>query len=179
MTELLRIVTLSTRNIARSVMLGHMVTTLADAEGVDWHVRTAGTHVSNGATMIGHARDALRGLDDLGEHHFGAHRSHQLTDDDVDWADIVVAVEADHVRFVRDRFNGAAKTVQLHQFVRFAPLDATFDEQLDVVTHLEPSAEYDIADPSGGSQVDYDVCARDLWELAQVFALLVTGTELD
>jgi protein-tyrosine-phosphatase len=33
----------------------------------------------------------------------------------------------------------------------------------------------DVADPAGGDQAVYDACARQLWELAQVFALLVEG----
>ena len=78
----LNIVTLCTGNVARSVMLGYMLTTIADAAGVDWHVRTAGTHVTEGSAMSGRTRDALRHIEGLGDHRYGAHRSHQLDVDD-------------------------------------------------------------------------------------------------
>jgi protein-tyrosine-phosphatase len=170
----LKIVTLCTGNVARSVMLGYMLSALCEASGEDWQVRTAGTHVIEGSSMSGRTRDALLGVDELGSLHFGAHRSHQLTAADVSWADVILASEADHVHFVRRNFdNHADKTVQLAQFVRSAPLDGPIEHQLAVVASLTPSPEYDIVDPAGGDQRDYDRCAQQLWELSQVFALLV------
>jgi protein-tyrosine phosphatase len=175
MSASLKIVTLCTGNVARSVMLGYMLTTLAEAYGEDWSVRSAGTHVTEGSAMSSRTRDALMRIDELGERHYGAHRSHQLVAEDVAWADIVVATEADHVSFVRRNFAQlAAKAVQLHQFVRYAPLDAAFDEQLAQVASMEPESRFDVADPAGGDQDVYDECAAQLWELAQAFALLVT-----
>jgi protein-tyrosine-phosphatase len=180
MSDSIKIVTLCTGNVARSVMLGYMLSMIAEATGVDWQVRTAGTHVTEGSAMSGRTRDALRAIDELGEHHYGAHRSHQITADDVAWADVVLASEADHVNFVRANFPGhARKAVQLHRFVRSAPLDAPLDEQLVVVASLEPSVQFDIADPAGGDQAAYDACAQQLWEMAQVFALLVGESEFD
>jgi protein-tyrosine-phosphatase len=179
MSDSLKIVTLCTGNVARSVMLGYMLSTIAEATGVDWHVRTAGTHVTEGSAMSSRTRDALRAIDELGEHHYGAHRSHQLTADDLAWADVVLASEADHVHFVRANFAvHAHKAVQLHQFVRSAPLDDPLGVQLVAVASLEPSVQFDVADPAGGDQAAYDTCARQLWEMAQVFALLV-GSEFD
>lgn len=174
-SDSLKIVTLCTGNVARSVMLGYMITTLAEAYGEDWSVRSAGTHVSEGSAMSSRTREALMRIDELGEHHYGAHRSRQLADEDAAWADVIIATEADHVSFVRRSFaEHAAKTVQLHQFVRFAPLDATFEEQLAQVSAMEPESRFDVADPAGGDQSVYDACARQLWELAQAFALLVS-----
>jgi protein-tyrosine-phosphatase len=173
-----KIVTLCTGNVARSVMLGYMLTTLGEAQGADWALRTAGTHVIEGLAMSGRTRDALLGIDELGEHHYNAHRSHQVDEDDLAWADVVLASEADHVRYVRAAFpEHAEKVVQLARFVRDAPLDVTFDEQVRVVSACEPDEEFDVADPSGGDQAVYDECAQYLWELAQVFAVLVSGTD--
>lgn len=170
----LKIVTLCTGNVSRSVMLGYMLTALAEVSGEDWQVRTAGTHVIEGSSMSGRTRDALLKIDDLGPLRLGAHRSHQLTSDDVAWADVILASEADHVHFVQRNFDAHAnKTVQLGQFVRSAPLDDPIDIQLAVVSSLELSKEFDIADPAGGDQQDYDACAQQLWELSQVFALLM------
>ncbi len=180
MSDSLHIVTLCTGNVARSVMLGFMLTTLADSSGADWEIRTAGTHVAEGMAMSGRTRDALMAIEGIGEHRYGAHRSHQLDVDDVAWADIVLASEADHVRYVRERFAGhGAKVVRLHQFVRDAPLDATFAIQLAAVAALELDPALDIADPAGGDQALYNACARQLWELAQAFSVLVTESELD
>ena len=170
----MNVVTLCTGNVARSVMLGYMLTTLAEATGEDWHVRTAGTHVIEGSAMSGRTRDALRRIDELRGHHFSAHRSHQLTDADVDWADVILASEADHVNFVRANFpDGADRAVQLHQFVRRAPLEGSFDVKLVAVIALGPSTSFDVTDPAGGDQAVYDECARQLWQMAEVFATLV------
>jgi protein-tyrosine-phosphatase len=175
----LNILTLCTGNVARSVMLGYMLTTLATASGEDWRVRSAGTHVIEGSAMSGRTRNALMAIDELEGHHYNAHRSHQLSDEDVAWADVILASEAAHVLFVRRHFAASAvKTVQLHQFVRFAPLDAPLSGQLDVIGAIEPSVQFDVADPAGGDQLVYDQCALQLWELAQVFAMLVgEGTD--
>ena len=154
-------------------MLGYMLTTLAENSGEDWSIRTAGTHVVEGAAISGRTRDALLALDDLGVHQFGAHRSRQVTASDAAWADVILASEADHVRYVRAVFpEESAKAVQLAQFIHVAPLDGSFEERLRVATLVEPSKEFDVADPAGGEQSDYDACARELWELAQEFALL-------
>jgi protein-tyrosine-phosphatase len=174
----LKIVTLCTGNVARSVMLGYMLTSLAEANGEQWRIRTAGTLVIEGSAMSSRTRDALLGIDELGEHQLSAHRSHQLDELDVAWADVILASEAGHVNYVRANFPAqASKAVQLHQFVRHAPLEGPFEAQLASAASLDPSPEFDVADPAGGDQAAYDACAQQLWELAQVFALLV-GAEM-
>jgi protein-tyrosine-phosphatase len=170
----MNVVILCTGNVARSVMLGYMLTTIAEADGREWRVRTAGTHAEGGAAMSSRTRDALLALDDLGEHHYGAHRSHQVTGDDVAWADVVLAMEASQVHLARRWFPDAVgRIVQLGQFVRAAPLDESLAEQVAAVAALEPDATLDVADPAGGEQDTYDLCARELWEMAQVFAVVV------
>jgi protein-tyrosine-phosphatase len=170
----LRIVTLCTGNVARSVMLGYMLTTLAESSGHDWSIRTAGTHVAEGSAMSARTRDALLAVDGLGTHRYGAHRSHQLSADDVAWADVILASEADHVNFVRANFPDASnKTVALVQFVERAPRDRSFDAQVQAVAALDPSSASDVVDPAGGDQSVYDQCAAQLWNVAQTFVLLV------
>jgi protein-tyrosine-phosphatase len=174
----LRIVPLCTGNVARSVMLGYMLTTIAEASGADWQVRTAGTHVLEGSSMSSRTRDALMSIEDLGRHQFARHRSHQLDESDVRWADVVLASEADHVNYVRRHFADlSSKAVQLAQFVRFAPLDASFDDQLAEVAAMMPSHQFDVADPAGGDQAVYDACALQLWELSRAFATIVAADE--
>ena len=155
-------------------MLGYMLTTLAKTNGYDWQIRTAGTHVVEGSAMSARTRDALLALDDVGEHHYGAHRSHQLSDDDVAWADVILASEANHVIFVRTNFpDGTPKTVSLHQFLRDAPLDVPLEQQLHFVASLPPSETSDVQDPAGGDQAAYHAVASQLWEMAQVFTAIV------
>ncbi|HUX04936.1 MAG TPA: hypothetical protein VMV53_08570 [Acidimicrobiales bacterium] len=169
----MKIVTLCTGNVARSVMLGYMLTTIGDANGSAWEIRTAGTHVTEGLAMSGRTRDALLAIDELGEHRYGAHRSHQLSEHDVAWADIVLAAEADHVRYVRERHSpDDHRVVQLAQFVRYAPWDLDLVDQLLVVSRHAPDTFYDVADPAGGDQEVYNECARQLWDLAMAFATL-------
>jgi protein-tyrosine phosphatase len=176
----LRIVTLCTGNVARSVMLGFMLTTLAEEHGVDWQVRTAGTHVVEGLAVSQRTLEATMRVEELAGHHVSAHRSHQLDQADVVWADVILAAEADHVAYVRARYPEAAgRTVQLAQFCRHAPLDGPLAAQLaEVLTH-EIDDRFDVADPAGGDQAAYDACADQLWELAQVFATVVDPGALE
>ena len=171
----MNIVTLCTGNVARSVMLGYMLTTLAEANGVDWRIRTAGTHVIEGSAISSRTRDALVKLNELGVHHFSGHRSRQVSAQDLAWCDVVLASEASNVKFVRSYYQDQAdKAVVLQQFLREAPLDTPFDEQVRYVASLEPLAFFDVEDPAGKDQAAYDACAASLWEMAQVFSTLVT-----
>jgi protein-tyrosine-phosphatase len=173
----LRILTLCTGNAARSVMLGYMLTTLAAANGVDWSVRTAGTHVAEGSAMSSRTREALSRIPELGEHKYGAHRGHQLTRDDLEWADVILAGEALHVLFVRLNFPDAAtKTVLFGQFLRAAPLDQPFVDQVASLSSHVPDSSFDLEDPAGQDQRAYDQCAATLWEMAQVFVALADGS---
>jgi protein-tyrosine-phosphatase len=173
----LKILAVCTGNAARSVMLGYMLTTLADASGEDWSIRTAGTHVAEGSAMSSRTRDALLQLPELAGHHYEAHRGHQLTRDDVDWSDVILACEAAHVSFVRARYpESRLKAVLLGQFLRDAPLDDSFVDQVTVVALLEPDAAFDVEDPAGRDQAAYNACATQLWEMAQAFDTLVEAS---
>lgn len=155
-------------------MLGYMLGTLAESNGMHWRLRSAGTHVIEGSAMSGRTREALLSIDELGIHHYNAHRSHQLDEEDVEWANVLLCAEADHVKFVHRHFGAHEnKAVSLGQFVRFAPLDIPFAEQLAAVVAMEPDASFDVADPAGGDQAAYRACANELWELAQAFATIV------
>ncbi len=174
--EALRFVTLCTGNVARSVMLGYMFTSIAEVNGFDWQIRSAGTHVIEGNAMSSRTKSALVSLEDLGAHHYNAHRSHQLSDEDVAWADVIVTSEAAHVNFVRKNFpDGAPKTVMLDQFIVEAPRDASFDEQIGFVALRQPSMFFDVEDPAGGDQETYDACVRQLWAMAKDFSAMAGG----
>jgi protein-tyrosine-phosphatase len=158
-------------------MLGYMLTTLAETSGTDWSVRSAGTHVAEGSAMSSRTRDALLRIPELGGHRYGTHRGHQLTGDDVEWSDVILASEALHVRFVRLHYpDAASKTVLFGQFLRGAPLDEPLLDQVSYMSSGVPDSAFDVADPAGQDQSAYDRCAATLWEMAQVFLTLVSTT---
>jgi protein-tyrosine-phosphatase len=154
-------------------MLGYMMTSLAEASGTDWSIRTAGTHVAEGSAMSSRTRDALRRIPEL-DHNYGGHRGHQLVRDDVEWSDVILASEALHVLFVRSHYPDAtAKTVLFGQFLRDAPLDESAADQVSLVSSLAPNSAFDVVDPAGQDQSAYDRCATTLWDMAQAFLTLV------
>ena len=121
MTELL---VLCTGNAARSVMAGFMLDVLREGRpGDPLHVVTAGTHTIDGQPMSLRTRTALTRLPELAGADFRRHRSRQVHGVDLVHAELVVVMEADHVRFVRRQFpDAAAKTATIrHLCQRLAP----------------------------------------------------------
>jgi protein arginine phosphatase len=173
--HVVNILTLCTGNVARSVMLSYMLSDLADANGFDWRVRSAGTHVTEGLAMSSRTRNALLAIADLGEHRYGQHRSHQIDAGDVAWADVILAAELDHVRFVRETFGGGVFCVQLGHFATYARPATDVSTQLSWLSTQGEDASLDVADPAGGDQSVYDACARQLWDYAQTFAAVVAS----
>ena len=169
----MKVLTLCTGNVARSVMLAYMLSDLAEAEGRSWRVRSAGTHVAAGQAMSARTRAALEKVPDLGEHRYGAHRSHQVDVADLEWADVILAAELDHVRYVERLVADGSCAVQLGAFAAYAPAGFALAEQLREVARHPGDASLDVRDPAGGDQADYDACASELWRLARRFAELV------
>ena len=113
MTDLL---VLCTGNAARSVMAGFMFDALWNGRPDPLHVVTAGTHVIDGQPMGMRTRTALTRIPELADADFRRHRSRQVHGIDLVRADLVVVMEADHVRFVRRRFpDAAAKTATIRR----------------------------------------------------------------
>ncbi|MGH9028562.1 MAG: hypothetical protein ACRDV4_02970, partial [Acidimicrobiales bacterium] len=94
------VLVLCTGNAARSVMAG----ALLDACGVDARITTAGTHVVEHQPMSRRTRDALTSIDVS----LPDHRSRQIAESDLESADLVIAMAADHVHYVRRRHPHAA-----------------------------------------------------------------------
>ena len=99
------------------------------------------------------------------------HRSRQLDPSELDRADVVVAMEADHVRYVRRRHpEAAARTATLRRLCRDlpprpAPL-ARSGGRLDLAA-VTLTDDEDVDDPAGHDDDVYVACARQLWALCQ------------
>ena len=88
---------------------------LADAP---FRIVTAGTHVVEGQPMSRRTRAALASVGLAAD----GHRSHQLTEDDIEEADLILAMAGEHVAYIRRRHPGAAaKTGTLKRLCRDLP----------------------------------------------------------
>jgi protein-tyrosine-phosphatase len=98
------------------------------------------------------------------------HRSHQLTDLDVDAADVVICLAAEHVAYMRRTHPDAAwKTVTLKRLVRDLPSASgkVLTDRLGSL-HLadaELTSSEDVDDPAGGDLPVFRACAREIRDL--------------
>jgi len=170
---------LCTGNAARSVMAGYMVSRRAEDLALDVGVRTAGTHVVEGQPMSMRTRAGLAAVHELGDVPAGSHRSHQLTTEDLDWADLVVVMEADHVRFVRRHHADAApRTATLRRLCRELPPgpEALVRRVAELGLAAAELGDWeDVVDPAGGEVPDYVACAEELWSLCGELVSLIGG----
>jgi len=165
------LVVLCTGNAARSVMAGVMLEVLAEAEGIGLRVLTAGTHAVDGQPAGLRTRTALATVAPLGDVTLSAHRSRQLSEAQLSSADLVVAMEADHVRYVRRVHPEAAdRTATIRRLCADLPSGPAPLESRVASLELERvllSDDEDVADPAGGDDDDYAACAAQLWSLCQ------------
>jgi protein-tyrosine-phosphatase len=168
MTELL---VLCTGNAARSVMAGFMLDHLAEGRPDPLHVVTAGTHTIDGQPMGMRTRTALSRIPELADSDFRRHRSRQVYEADFRRAELVVVMEADHVRFVRRQFaEFADKTGMLRRLcVDLAPSPPTLAVRvaaLDLAS-VDIDDRDDVLDPAGQDADVYEKVVDELWELCQ------------
>jgi protein-tyrosine-phosphatase len=175
MTDLL---VLCTGNAARSVMAGFMLEHLRDGRpGEPLHIVTAGTHTIDGQPMGMRTRAALLRLPELADTDFRRHRSRQVHGIDLVHADLVVVMEADHVRFVRRQFPDAApKTATIRRVCRdLPPSPPGLTERLAALDlkEAEVSDSEDVLDPAGHDADVYAACVDELWGLCRTLVTLL------
>ena len=99
-------------------------------------------------------------------------------DEDCAAADLIVAMEADHVRYVRRRHPDAAhKTATLRRLASTLSVDdAPFSTRVAMLglAEVDLDLEVDVLDPAGGDQEQYDAVANEIFELCGVL-LAVMG----
>jgi protein-tyrosine phosphatase len=167
----LTIVTLCTGNAARSVMAGAMLSHLSNERELGLKITTAGTLVVEGQPLSPRVRQALRGVSELDPSLTNEHRSHQLTEDDCRSADLIIAMEASHLAYVRRRHHEAAPRAATLPLLA-AELPSLGPGSREAIAALglherEPTAQGEVQDPAGAEQPTYDECAREIWKLCQ------------
>ena len=150
------LVTLCTGNAARSVMAGAML------RSAPLPVVTAGTHVIEGQPMSRRTRAALEAV----AHNADGHRSHQITEADIDDSVLILAMAAEHVSYIRRKHPEAAhRTASIKRLVRdLPPGPAPLADRLAALglADVELGSWEDVEDPAGGEDAVYVSCAQEL-----------------
>src|SRR5215510_8520343 len=154
------VVTLCTGNAARSVIAGAV---LDDIGGLV--VITRGTHVIEGLPISWRTRDAIHGLGVTTD----GHHSRQLTAEDLDAADVVLAMAREHVQYVRRRHpEAAARTGTLKRLARDLPQrEGSLGARVAALglADLELEEWEDVDDPAGGEAEVFHRCANEIHAL--------------
>jgi protein-tyrosine-phosphatase len=159
-------------------MAGFMLEHLkGDREGSALHIVTAGTHTIDGQPMGLRTRAALATIPELAGTAFGGHRSRQVYEKDLLRAELVVAMEADHVRFVRREFPGAAdRTATIRRLCQdLPPAPPALAQRVAALRLAEATLTDadDVIDPAGGDEAVYAACVAELWALCQKLVTLL------
>jgi protein-tyrosine-phosphatase len=166
-------------NVARSVAAACLLDGSTDERGVAIELRTAGTHATDGQPTSARTRRALEAMHGDAPT-LVAHRSRALTEADLEWADLVIAMEASQVRFVRRRHPEAAgRAATIAVLAHGLPADdrvlATRIAVMGLAA-LEDGGASDVIDPAGGDDATYAATVDELAELCGRLRVRLAGT---
>ena len=165
-------------NVARSVAAALLLRDAVDERRVALDLRTAGTHASDGQPASGRTVAALRRLTGA-DPGLGSHLARELRATDVEWADLIIAMEDSQVRFVRRRHPEAADRVAtLALLADELPVDGRALHDRVVALGLagrDGSGEGDVEDPAGGDDDAYDRAVAVLVERCSELSRRLAG----
>jgi protein-tyrosine phosphatase len=151
-----KILFVCTANICRSPMAAGLFQALlaqrsGDSLEGEWQVESAGTWASRGLPAARGAAEAMaqRGID------LADHRSKPVAEEDLRNVDLVLTMTAGQREGIVVEFPFAANRVHL-------------------LTEMS-GRSYDVPDPYGGSQAQYDACAEELEQLIEAGAALIVA----
>ena len=102
------------------------------------------------------------------------HRRHQLADRDLGPADLVIGMEAEHIRYIRRHPpRGGGPGGHPAAFARDLPTGPVpLGERVAsmALADREPDGCEDVVDPAGGDEAAYRACAEELWVFTSALA---------
>jgi protein-tyrosine-phosphatase len=173
-----------TGNTCRSPMAEGFLRQIAEEQGLNLIVRSAGIAASQGAPMSRHAAAILE------QKGIGVrHNSQSATAKLITWADLILTMTVNHKRAVIQAYPQAFDKIHLlkeyvednHEVLSSIAESESFYSELEMkrvlsqpITALERQRvwelenrlpDYDIFDPFGGALADYERCAEELQHL--------------
>lgn len=138
----MNILFICTGNTCRSPMAAALAEAKIKAEGLPWHVLSAGLMAAEGSPASAAAITAVQGAGDL-----RTHRARQISELLVEAADIIIAMTEGH------------KQILVTYFPKYKEKIFTFKELSGL--------QGDVADPFGGDLAVYKACASELESLLE------------
>jgi protein-tyrosine phosphatase len=176
--ERVRVLVLCHANVARSVAAAALLQGVVDERGIAIELRTAGTHATDGQPVSERtvtAFEKVAGRQDS----MGSHRARQLSDVDVEWADLIIAMEDSQVRFVRRLHPGASDHVAtLGSLATDFPVDGRRFADRVASLRLAQRGDFgegDVEDPAGGDDAAYERTMAALVEQCGELARRISG----